>query len=198
LEIALPAIFGLVGVLVGALLSALLELWRQVLDFRAAARVVRYEIMENLTKCGLAVSNRWPNAELSDEAWRAHRLQLAPLFPDEVYDKVARDYGGVLVVQNWLGQVAERFDEAAPQIIQWMDQMRTDFALLLQVERRRRAAQFLDAMLARPTSPPPVRGDTQKGTSAPGAGQVGPSVGAGPGGGVEDGGGEDANESPAG
>ena len=197
MDIALPAIFGFVGVLVGALLSALLELWREVLAFRAAARVVRYEIMENLTKCELAVTNRRADVELVDEAWRAHRLQLAPFLPQEVYMQMAASYGAVFVVREWLQRMPERFDDSRREIRQWMGQLITHSTLLLQVERRKRGAQFLDALLARPTFPPPVRGKGQKGAAAPGAGRAGPSAGAGPGGGAEDGAAEDTSERPA-
>ena len=172
MDIALPAIFGLIGVAVGAGLTALLELWRQVLAFRAAARVIRYEINDNVEKCILAIEKRRPDMQLVDEAWKAHRLHLAPLLPQEVYMQMAASYGAVFIVHEWLQRIPGRFDDSSRQIKQWMDQMMIHSTLLLQVERRRRGAQFLDALLARPTFPPPVTGKGQKGAPARGAGRA--------------------------
>lgn len=160
MDTALPAIFGLAGVLVGALLTGLLDLSRQVLVFRAAARVIRYEIEDNAAKCIVAVERRRSHIALLDDAWRMHRLQLAPLIPQEVYRNMALTYTSLFIVGEWLRRLPADFDQASREIKEAVDEMAHHSRFLSRVERRSRAAQFLDALLARPTYP---RGVTHTG-----------------------------------
>jgi hypothetical protein len=156
LDIALPAIFGLLGVVVGVLLTGLLELWRQVLAFRAAARVIRYEIEDNVAKCIVSLERRRPDIALLDDAWKAHRLQIAPLMPRQVYRDIALTYTGLFIVAEWLRKVPIGFEEASREVKESVDCMVAHSRFLSSVERRSRIAQFLDALLARPTYPPRV------------------------------------------
>lgn len=148
----------LLGALVGGLTTALLEFWKQVLAGQAAARVVQYEIQENVNRCVQAINSRHPGVRLVDEAWKAHRLQLAPLLPREVYMQLATSYGAIFIVDEWVRRIESRFDESRCEIEQWLKPMTRHAALLLQVQARKRSAQFIDALLGRPTFPPPRSG----------------------------------------
>ena len=159
MDVALGGIFVLTGVLVGAGLTAVLDLWRQVLSGRAAARIVRLEIHENINRCVQSVANRHPGIKLANEAWRDLRVQLAPLLPDEAVLDISIGYGALFIVEDWISKIQQKYDEAKGQIQQWSERMIIHVALLKQLENRSRLAQMADLLRGRPTFPPPRKGE---------------------------------------
>jgi len=148
----------LLGVLVGGLLTATLDLWRQVLSGRAAARVVRLEIHENINRCVQSVASQHPGIKLTDEAWRDLRVQLVPLLPDDAVLDISIGYGALFIVEDWISKIQQKHAEAKEQIQQWSNRMIIHVALLKQLESRSRLAQMVDLLLGRPTFPPPRTG----------------------------------------
>lgn len=159
MEVALGGIFVLVGVLVGAGLTGVLDLWRQVLSGRAAARIVRLEIQENINRCLLSMASRHPGIKLGNEAWRDLRVQLAPLLPDEAVLHISIGYGALFIVEDWITKIQLKYEEAREQIQQWSEQMIIHVALLKQLETRSRLAQMADLIRGRPTFPPRRKGE---------------------------------------
>ena len=58
------------GALVGAISIFLLELWRRVLDGISAARLVRLEIVTNVTISRMALDGKGTAVSTSDSDWR--------------------------------------------------------------------------------------------------------------------------------
>jgi hypothetical protein len=151
---------GLGGALIGALAVFGVELWRQVLEFRSAARVIEYELKANLNRCTQAILARRGDVQLLDEAWRSHRVNLAPLMSADAYMGISTSYDAVFIVQDWIKKLpTDEFEAAKKQLQDWMGQTSLHPALLIQVQKRKRLSQIIDALLSRPTWAPPVKGE---------------------------------------
>jgi len=78
-------IFALGGVLIGAVLALVIEVWKRVLDGQAAARVIRVEMVENRViatgylQHGTVVDG---TGVFDATAWNAYRLVMAPLLTE--------------------------------------------------------------------------------------------------------------------
>ncbi|KKL49853.1 hypothetical protein LCGC14_2311370, partial [marine sediment metagenome] len=79
---AIGGAFALGGVVLGAVLASFFELYRRVLDGQAAASLVKYEMWWNRAQVKELLADSAYESELSDEAWKAHALAVAPLLAD--------------------------------------------------------------------------------------------------------------------
>lgn len=144
------------GALIGVTGGFLLEFWRQVLNGRSAARIIRMEIQHNMNICLLCISLHKPDITLTGKAWSEHMMELAPLLPDEVLLNLSTSYGASFLVQNQIAAIADRPEQAEREIKTWLEPLKRHAGLLKQIEARRRVAQFIDLLLGRATFPPKV------------------------------------------
>ena len=95
------AIFGLIGVVVGALAASLgdlaLERRRETAGIRRAARLVHFELLEAYAVLAAAAvgEDEFPSTKderLVTDAWEAYRGQLASAVSDETWSKLAVAY----------------------------------------------------------------------------------------------------------
>lgn len=163
--IAIAAGAALGGALVGAASVFFVEFWRQLLAARSAARIIRMEIQANMNTCIQAVVAREPVDQISDRAWTTNSITLAPLLPEEALFKLATNYGALFVARNWIRRIPEDYDGAREQVVQWLENASVDPPLLIQIEKRKRLAQFGDLLFGRATFPPPVQGGHPGGPS---------------------------------
>jgi len=158
---------GLGGALIGALAVFGVELWRQVLEFRSAARVVEYELKANLNRCTLAISARRGDIDLLDEAWHDYRIKLAPLLPTEVYLAISTSYDAFFVLRHWISKLpTDEYAAAKREVEDWIGRAQLHPAVLIQIQRRKRASQVFDALFSRATWAPPVSPDKRGGSKA--------------------------------
>ena len=159
LDLIVTGLVGLGGVLVGGALAGLIELWRQLLDGRAAARIVRMEIQDNVNLAVLSVGHaRSDVARFKDGAWRDLRVKLVPLLPEAALMHMGIYYGAVFIVEGWAAEASSGQSNAKVQIKEWIDEIMLDAALLKQVQGRSRLAQMADLLLGRATFPTPAKG----------------------------------------
>ena len=136
----LAAVFGLAGVLLGALLASVFELWRRALDGQAAARVIRVETMSNRVELQYIVDGAPLLPLLNADAWQAHRLTLAWFLSELQLIQLANLYADMSKV----GQVLEEKPREtglhlshndAQWIRRWLKEARQMGATLRGVER---------------------------------------------------------------
>jgi len=161
LDLVVTALVGFGGVIVGAALTGLIDLWRQLLDGRAAARIVRLEIQANVNRAVQSIDVGRADFRLADDAWKDLRVKLAPLVPDVVLNHISVGYVGIFIVEDWIRRLNQKPEEARANVRQWSEQMIIDSSFLIQLERRSRAAQMLDLLLGRPTFPTPNSGESR-------------------------------------
>jgi len=158
-DVAVTGLVAFGGVLIGGALTGLIELWRQLLEGRAAARIVRMEIQENVNRAVLSVTHTQTGIKLKDDGWRDLRVKLAPLLPEEVLLHLASGYGAIFIAEDWITKITSKETAAKAEIKQWADNMMLDSGFLLQLERRSRPAQMCDLLFGRPTFPTPKHGE---------------------------------------
>jgi len=158
-EVVVTGLVGLGGVMVGVALTGVIDLWRQLLDGRAAARIIRMEINENANRAVLSATHSHPGIRMRDDAWRDLRVKLAPLLPNAVLHHLATGYGAIFIVEDWVSKIQQKGDEAKAQIRQWAEAMMLDSSFLSQLEKRSRLTQMMDLLRGMPTFPPPVKGE---------------------------------------
>ncbi len=139
------AIFGLVGVVVGALLSGGMEWWlarrRESLAARTAARLVRDELY--LVACWVedAMQDRWslpPDWQYDAETWQAQRAFLAVTLPYEQYARAQRAHQAAVRFSAWQQQArdqATHSDSDRRQVQIWLGDLRDGLQTLLDVAR---------------------------------------------------------------
>jgi hypothetical protein len=116
----LPAVFGLIGVIVGGLLNAAVTAWQarraDVASGRVAARLVDLELRE---AAAILVLNQGANrlsqgdSPFSNAAWRKYRDVLARALSDGGWEAVATAYE---VIEGSPERVLANFDKASPNI----------------------------------------------------------------------------------
>ena len=158
MNLVITALVGFGGVLIGGALAGLIELWRQLLEGRAAARILRLEIQENVNRAGLSVTHLHSGIRLKYDAWRDVRVKVAPLLPEVVLGHLATGYGALFIVEDWISKIQQKQSQAKAEIWHWAEDMMLDSAFLLQLQRRSRIAQMVDLLLGKPTFPTPARG----------------------------------------
>jgi hypothetical protein len=90
------------GATVGGLITWLFALWRTVVEGQAAARAIRFELTGNVAELELASKGNWQGIELLDEAWRQHRLAVAPLLNEVELGLLWRDVSGISRIRRLL------------------------------------------------------------------------------------------------
>ena len=161
MDLVVTGLVGLGGVLIGGALAGFIELWRQLLEGRAAARILRMEIQENVNRALLSVAHFRSDIALKDDAWKDLRAKVVPLLPEVFLLQLSISYDGMFVVRNWIDKAALKQEraKAIAQVREWTDNMMWHATFLIQLRQRRRIAQLVDLLLGRPTFPPPVKGE---------------------------------------
>jgi hypothetical protein len=111
------AIFGLIGVGVGAAVTGLvnwfLERSRQKADAHAAARLLKTEVVAALKQADQAVNeDKWPIAYRPTwrQSWGTYRRPLAALMDRDAFDKVAGAYAVMDEMQGGFSAGRDRRD----------------------------------------------------------------------------------------
>jgi hypothetical protein len=106
----LPAIFGLVGVAVGGLVtgfvSSSLEKGREKAESLAAARLLRTEVIAASADVSATLKEgKWPIAYKPtwSQSWSTYRRSLAVRMDDEAFDEVAKAYALMDQLQSGFG-----------------------------------------------------------------------------------------------
>lgn len=159
MDILLTGLVGLTGVLVGGALTGVMDLWRQLIDGKSAARIIRMEIQENVNRAVQAINRSRPDIRLRDDGWKDLRVKLVPLLPDEVLLQMSSTYGAIFIVEEWISKIQQKPQEANTQIRQWIDNATLHAGFLIQLSRRSRVPQMVDLLLGKPTFPPPGKGE---------------------------------------
>ena len=160
MDLVVTGLVGFGGVLIGGALAGLIELWRQLLEGRAAARIVRMEIQDNVNLAVLSVGHaRSDVARFKDNAWRDLRVKLVPLLPEAALMHMGIYYGAVFIVEDWAAKASSGQSNAKGQVKEWIDEIMLDAALLKQLQGRSRLAQMVDLLLGRATFPTPAKGE---------------------------------------
>lgn len=96
------AIVGLIGVIIGGLLNAgvslLVERRQRATAARVAARLVGVEMARNLWAARKTMETKsmsWMRHDLSDDQWRSHRQELAAVLGTDKWMTLASYYIGV-------------------------------------------------------------------------------------------------------
>jgi len=160
-EAVVVAFVGFGGVLIGGLMTGVAQVWKQVVDSRSAAQIIRMELQDNVNRAALAVTHQRSDVRLHDDAWKGHRGQLVPLLPREVLLQMSTLNGACWIVDDWISRIAVKPKEAKAEIDQWVEGAALNATFLIQLTRRSRIAQMIEVILDRPTFPP-----AQKGKSA--------------------------------
>jgi hypothetical protein len=128
MDIALPAIFGVVGVILGVILGSAFELWKRALEGQAAARVIRIETIENRVAVAKALTSHARLMSTQNSAWRDHRLALVPFLTELQFGRIAQAYAG-------LSQIEEaEHSRSDDQLADWMNLARDNGRVLRRVE----------------------------------------------------------------
>ncbi len=159
MDLVVTGLVGFGGVLIGGALAGLIELWRQLLEGRAAARILRMEIQGNVTRATLSVAHSRSDIVLKDDAWKDLRVKVVPLLPEEFLLHLHTSYDGIFVVREHILEVDSDRSQAKTQVKDWTDSMLLHAAFLKQLQGRSRIAQLVDLLRGRPTFPPAVKGE---------------------------------------
>ena len=137
------AVFGLVGVVVGALLSGgtewMLARRREQRAARTAARVVRDELylvavwLEDLREGAWTLPEGW---RYSEQVWREQRAHLAAILPYDQYARAQQAHQATARFSAWAAQRAsEPGAPLPPQLEMWLRDLREGLQALLEVAR---------------------------------------------------------------
>lgn len=174
LLVALLVGFG--GAAIGAASIFSVEMWRQVLAFKGALRVVKYELHENALNLGIA-AKKPEHANLvglRDDGWTGSRQSLALLLPEGSWRALARDYASVawarMILSGTPALDKNEIDEAVTTIKEIEASMAANAKLLIKYEARPRFGLFWDALRGRPVTPESL-GNARVGPKLPGNAQ---------------------------
>lgn len=137
------AVFGLVGVVVGALLSGstewLLARRREQRSARTAARVVRDEMylvaawLEDLSSGEWTVPADW---RYDAAVWNEQRIHLATVLPYEGYARAQRAHHTASRFSTWIAQRSSDTERPSPpQLDMWLRDLREGLQALLEIAR---------------------------------------------------------------
>lgn len=156
-EIAVVAVVGfgsaVFGALVGGVTTALLEVWKQVLAGVAAARVIRYEMFDIVTNVNMVLVGKGEDVTLPDDAWKAHRLALAPLLSESQMYYLWREHALLPQAQNLMRRVGHvsgppRVDEGEREELRtWISDLTRRNNELQEVECRNQICLWLSLLL---------------------------------------------------
>jgi hypothetical protein len=102
---------GLIGTLVGAFVVFVSELWRQVLNGKAAARLIYVESHQNALLCDWAADGHHYSS-LSDRVWQSHSVHVIPLLTNEASQITLAAYFAAPETQQMIQEVVEGQTEA--------------------------------------------------------------------------------------
>jgi len=138
----------LAGAIVGGLITWLFSLWRTVVEGQAAARVIRLEITGNVTELELASDGNWHGLDLSDDAWRQHRLALAPILNEKEIGLLYRDQLHITHIRR-LVEAPLGTPGVAQTLADWNDDLRERRRDLRRIESRSRWALVFRVLFCR-------------------------------------------------
>jgi hypothetical protein len=139
MDIWIPAVSSLVGVLVGALLASYFELWRRALDGQAAARLIRVETLENRTRAEKLIQQSRPGLAFAQSAWTQYRLIVAPLLGEIELSKLGQSYAALGELEAEMQRyVSEQRAPLPPEALQsmalWLGEVEKNARTLRKVE----------------------------------------------------------------
>lgn len=145
----------LIGTVIGALVVFLSELWRQVLNGKAAARLIYVESHQNALMCDWA-ANREFYRPLSDHMWQAHSVQITPLLTNEASQLVSVAYLGTPAAQLKIDSLAKRetdATDAANELQTHSISFQQAAHWMYAVENKSRSRLLLEILTGRPRLP---------------------------------------------
>ena len=117
------ALFGLLGVFVGAFLAGAFELWRRTVEGQSAARLIRIETIENRVNVERALKVGFRGEQVARVAWDDYRFAITPFISELEIMQLAQSYslvgkindrwfpvlksGGRQPLGDWIGRVRE-------------------------------------------------------------------------------------------
>jgi len=150
-----PYIIGFGASVVGgltALVAVLIgEIWRAVLDFQVAVRVVRGELLRNQAMLRITCDDPVNGpTNFVDDAWTDQRNHLAFLLDEREWRMIALHYTLVGNLQHDLRKGTRVSLEFIEELLSDMDK---PIEILTAIVKRMRTALLLDALRGRLTSP---------------------------------------------
>jgi len=138
----------IVGAIVGAMVTWVFAVWRAVVEGQAAAKVMRYEILQNRTKIAMALDGKTGDMTLSDDAWRLGRLLVAPLIREADFFDVWAGYAFVPQAQRFTNALlSNRSDTAARKSLEtWKSGLTSGSTMLINLEFDSRAKLMMGLM----------------------------------------------------
>lgn len=144
----LAAVFGLVGVVLGAILASLFELWRRALEGQAAARAIRVETLGHRSIIQTVLDEHIPlrpfvKERLRTSAWDRYSLSALPFLTEEEYAGIAWSYHqlGIIVGildTDWMKAEEQSVPFPTPRaqkiVWQWLEAADKNGKILRRVE----------------------------------------------------------------
>jgi hypothetical protein len=165
MEAAITGLFTILGVLIGATLTAMWALSEEATNFRVAVRMVRSEIarnrlfLESLVKDPEVASP----TDVKEDAWLTGRRSLALLLPQRDWDWLTGHYAMLSMVRHEFELKDRGGDMASPGfqgVIEIIPQMVRDMTayeqVLSEVGIRPRWRSVTDIARGRTVSPPKI------------------------------------------
>jgi hypothetical protein len=108
MDITDEVIAGFGGAIIGGISIFFLEIWKQVLEFRVACRVVRYEVYENMRAVDAAKRDPAVGAGLMLrlDGWRDGRFKLASVMSEGNWNPLASSYASLPKIQRVLSSLS--------------------------------------------------------------------------------------------
>lgn len=150
MDIWIPAVSSLVGVLIGALLASCFELWRRALDGQAAARLIRFEMLANSNRVDTFLGNIAVFVELPDNAWSALGLTVSSLLSDRDLMELVVAYSGVQYANQRMQSASESkhiTDADARWLKDWATLLDKRTNVVARIEDSRRLSLVLRLLL---------------------------------------------------
>lgn len=135
-------LFGLDGVALGAALASAFGLWRLGLDAQGAARVIRFETIENRERVELVLNAQFHPYHLKSDGWNGHRIALAPFLKELEYTKLAWCYSRLDQIPRMveadlkLAKSQGLSDRAKAQLNTWVTEAEQGRRLLRAIESK--------------------------------------------------------------
>ena len=145
------------GALVGAMMVFVAELWRQVLDGKAAARLIYVESHKNGLMCDSAIIEGTRYLPLSDAEWRTHSVHVVPLLTADASKVVASTYLAVPASQQLIKELLDlpsnaQGDGAKLELEEHSRDFRKVSSWMYKIEKKGRFELLVELLLDRPTS----------------------------------------------
>jgi hypothetical protein len=141
------------GALVGGLTTLILEVWRRVLDAVSAVRLIRMELVNNVTVVAMAIDEDAVDVALSDSAWKQYRATAAPLLKQTTLGALYRELGYLPQAQADLGNldrtIATDRTATAQSLSEWSEDLRTRAIELYEVVEKRGKAALMWTLFTR-------------------------------------------------